>query len=78
MNRILLSYSWMFQDFSLARVFRLFRGLGLRHLVVVDEEFQVKCSNAISFVKFSFSTLKIKICAERCQILTGEKHQFSR
>ncbi|XP_076449096.1 H(+)/Cl(-) exchange transporter 7-like [Babylonia areolata] len=27
-------------DFSMPRVFRLFRGLGLRHLVVVDEEYQ--------------------------------------
>ncbi|XP_025115201.1 H(+)/Cl(-) exchange transporter 7-like isoform X2 [Pomacea canaliculata] len=27
-------------NFSLPRIFRLFRGLGLRHLVVLDEEFQ--------------------------------------
>ncbi|KAL8566320.1 hypothetical protein ACOMHN_050438 [Nucella lapillus] len=27
-------------DFSLPRVFRLFRGLGLRHLVVIDEDYQ--------------------------------------
>ncbi|KAL8575924.1 hypothetical protein ACOMHN_027322 [Nucella lapillus] len=27
-------------DFSMPRVFRLFRGLGLRHLVVVDEDYQ--------------------------------------
>ncbi|XP_070203542.1 H(+)/Cl(-) exchange transporter 7-like isoform X3 [Littorina saxatilis] len=27
-------------DFSMPRVFRLFRGLGLRHLVVIDEDYQ--------------------------------------
>ena len=39
---------------SLPRIFKLFRGLGLRHLVVINDQQEV---NFIDFVVFLFSSL---------------------
>lgn len=41
--KLKLKEAFCLQETSLPRVFKLFRALGLRHLVVVDDENKVVC-----------------------------------